>query len=192
MSERKSYQVAVIGSGAAPFIRVDESLRTSLPNVFAVGDVNGLGLLDSVAVAQARVAVGVILGKKIQFSGRWVPRCVHTDPPVASVGWSEEEAGRAGLSAVTQSETFRLVTDDEKSVVVPIPVTLKILVEAESRQILGVQAIGYHAAELVNTAAIAIRSGMTIEELSQITFVHPSLAETIQECLSKLSSISAG
>ncbi|MGA8657049.1 MAG: hypothetical protein WB586_12955 [Chthoniobacterales bacterium] len=108
------------------------------------------------------------------------------------MGWTEEEAGRAGLSAVAHSETFRLVTDDEKSVIVPIPVTLKILVEAESRRILGVHAIGYHAAELVNTAAVAIRSGMTIEELSEITFLHPSLAETIQECLPKLSSISAG
>ena len=181
-----------LGIASAPFIRVDESLRTSLPNVFAVGDVNGLGLLDSVAVAQARIAVGVILGKKIQFSQRWVPRCVHTVPPIASVGWTEEEAGRAGLSAVAHSETFWLVTDDEKSVVEPIPVTLKILVEAGSRQILGVHAIGHHAAELVNTAAVAIRSGMTIEELSEITFVHPSLAETIQECLPKLSSISAG
>jgi dihydrolipoamide dehydrogenase len=181
-----------LGIAAAPFIRVDESLRTSLPNVFAVGDVNGLGLLDSVAVAQARIAVGVILGKKIQFSQRWVPRCVYTVPPIASVGWTEEEAGRAGLSAVAHSETFWLVTDDEKSVVEPIPVTLKILVEAGSRQILGVHAIGHHAAELVNTAAIAIRSGITIEELSEITFVHPSLAETIQECLPTLSSISAG
>jgi pyruvate/2-oxoglutarate dehydrogenase complex dihydrolipoamide dehydrogenase (E3) component len=181
-----------LGIAADPFIRVDESLRTSVPNVFAIGDVNGLGLLDSVAVAQARVAVGVILGKKIRFSQRWVPRCAHTDPPVASVGWTEEEAGRAGLSAVACTETFHLVTDDEKSVLEPVPIALKILVDAESRQVLGVHAIGRHAAELVNMAAVAIRSGMTIEELSEITFVHPSLAETIQECLPKLGSITAG
>ncbi|HEY2122395.1 MAG TPA: FAD-dependent oxidoreductase, partial [Chthoniobacterales bacterium] len=80
-----------------PFILVDECLRTSVPNIFGVGDVNGFGLMDSVAVAQARVAVGAILGKKTQFSKRSVPRCAHTDPPVASVGWTEEEAVRAGL-----------------------------------------------------------------------------------------------
>jgi len=181
-----------LGIAADPFIRVDDSLRTSSPKIFAIGDVNGLGLLDSVAVAQARVAVGAILGKKIPFSQRWVPRCVHTDPPVASVGWTEEEAGRAGLSAVAYSETFHLVTDDEKSVVVPIQVRLKILAEAESRQILGLHAIGPHAAELVNTAAVAIKAGLTIEELSEITFVHPSLAETIQECSPKLASLRAG
>jgi dihydrolipoamide dehydrogenase len=175
-----------------PFIRVDECLRTSLPNVFAVGDVNGMGLMDSIAVAQARVAVGTILGKKSRFSQRWVPRCVHTDPLIASVGWTEEEARRAGLSAIAHSETFRLVTEDEKSVFEPVPVTLKILVEAESRQILGVHAIGHHAAELVNTAALAVRSGTTIEDLSEITFVHPSATETMQVCFTNLGSRSRG
>jgi pyruvate/2-oxoglutarate dehydrogenase complex dihydrolipoamide dehydrogenase (E3) component len=91
-----------------PFILVDECLRTSVPNVFGVGDVNGFGLMDSMAVAQARVAVGAILGKKTRYSKRSVPRCVHTDPPVASVGWTEEEAVRAGISIIAHSETFTL------------------------------------------------------------------------------------
>jgi hypothetical protein len=77
--------------------------------------------MDSIAVAQAWIAVGAILGKKSRFSQRWVPRCVHTDPLIASVGWTEEEAGRAGLSAIAQSETFRLITEDEKSVFDPVP-----------------------------------------------------------------------
>jgi len=98
--------------------------------------------MDSIAVAQARIAVGAILGKKGRFSQRWVPRCVHTDPLIASVGWTEEEAARAGVSAIAHSETFRLVTEDEKSVFDPVPVMLKILVEAESRQILGVTRSG--------------------------------------------------
>jgi pyruvate/2-oxoglutarate dehydrogenase complex dihydrolipoamide dehydrogenase (E3) component len=135
--------------------------------------------MDSIAVAQARIAVGAILGKKSRFSQRCVPRCVHTDPLIASVGWTEEEAGRAGLSAIAQSETFTLITEDEKSVFDPVPLMLKILVEAESRQILGVHAIGHHAEELVNTAALAIRSGTTIEDLSEMTF-HPSAVETMQ------------
>ena len=175
-----------------PFIRVDEFLRTSLPNVFAVGDVNGLGLMDSMAVAQARVAVGAILGKKTRFSQRWVPRCVHTDPQIASVGWTEEEAARAGLCAIAHTETSSLVTEEQKSVFDPVPVTFKILVDAESRKILGVHAIGHHAAELVNTAALAIRSETTIEDLDEITFVHPSAAEAMQKCSANLRSLPAG
>jgi dihydrolipoamide dehydrogenase len=172
-----------------PFIRVDEFLRTSVPNVFAVGDVNGLGLMDSMAVAQARIAIGAILGKKSRFSQRWVPRCVHTDPQIASVGWTEEETTRAGLSAIAHSETSTLVTEDEKSVFDPVPMLLKIVVEAESRKILGVHAIGHHAAEVVNTAALAIRSGTTIEDLSEITFVHPSATETMQLCSANFGSL---
>ena len=69
---------------------------------------------------------------------------------------------------------------------------LKILVEAESRQILGVHAIGHYAAEMVNTAALAIRSGTTIEDLSEITFVHPSASETMQVCSARVPSVMAG
>jgi pyruvate/2-oxoglutarate dehydrogenase complex dihydrolipoamide dehydrogenase (E3) component len=141
-----------------PFIRADEFLRTSVPNVFAVGDVNGLGLMDSMAVAQARVAIGAILGKKERFSQRWVPRCVHTDPMIASVGWTEEEAACAGLSAIARSQTFRLVTEDEKSVFDPIPVMLKILVESESKKVLGVHAIGHCAAETIQRCSAKLGS----------------------------------
>ena len=75
-------------------------MRTSCDRVFAVGDVNGLTLLDSAAVAQARVAVDTILGKNGRFSARWIPRCIHTDPGAASIGWNEDEAGRAGLDVI--------------------------------------------------------------------------------------------
>ena len=118
--------------------------------------------------------------------GAYIP--IHPLPPWDGL----EEAGRAGLFAVAHNETFWRVTDDETSVLEPVPIALKILVDAESRQVLGVHAIGRHAAELVNIAAVAIRSGMTIEQLSEITFVHPSLAETIQACLPKLGLITAG
>lgn len=107
---------------------------------------------------------------------------------IASVGWTEEEAGRAGLSAIARSETIRLVTEDEKSVFDPVPVMLKILVDSESRKILGLHAIGHYAAELVNTAALAIRSGTTIDDLNEIVFVHPSATETLQLCSANLGS----
>ena len=111
-----------------PFIPVDEQLRTSSPTVFAIGDVNGLSLLDSAAVVQARVAVDTILGGKSHFSARWVPRCIHTDPLIASIGWNEDEAGKAGLELMAHTQTFRLLTDDERSVVDPAPTFLKILI----------------------------------------------------------------
>jgi dihydrolipoamide dehydrogenase len=181
-----------LGIDAAPFIRVDDYLRTSLPHVFAIGDVNGLGSMDSLAVAQARTAVATILGKRTPYAPRWLPKCVYTNPIVASVGLTEEEAGREGLAAITHSDSFLMVTEDERSVLEPIRLMLKILVDSESRQILGLHAIGRHAAELVNTAALAIKSGITIDQLSEIIFVHPSPIEAIQSFSIRLRSLRDG
>jgi len=177
---------------AAPFIRVNDHLQTSLPHVYAIGDVNGMGSMDSLAVAQARTAVATILGKHMSYTPRWLPKCVHTNPIIASIGWTEEEAGRAGLTAITHSDSFLIVTEDELSVLEPVRLMLKILVDSESRQILGLHAIGRHAAELVNTAALAIQSGITIDQLSEIIFVHPSPIEAIQSFSVRLHSLREG
>ena len=185
-------ELETLGIEARPFVVVNDQLRTSCLTVFAIGDINGLSLLDSAAVAQARVAVDSILGNSNRFYPRWVPKCIHTDPPIASVGWSEDEAGRAGLEVITHSQTFRLVTDDEKTVVNPSPTTVKILLQAESRQILGVHVIGRQAAEIVNLASFAVRAQFTIEQLLQVPLVHPSVTEAIQECAKGLGIVAAG
>jgi dihydrolipoamide dehydrogenase len=175
-----------------PFIAVDQQMHTSCDRIFAVGDVNGLSLLDSAAVAQARVAVDAILSRDTRFSSRWIPRCIHTDPPAASIGWNEDEAGKAGLDVISHSQTFRLVTDDERTVIAPAVTMLKILLGAESRQILGVHVSGHQAAEIVNFVSVAIRSELTLEELLQVPLVHPSTTEALQDCAKGLRTIPAG
>jgi dihydrolipoamide dehydrogenase len=181
-----------LGLRPAPFVAVDEQLRTACDPVFAVGDINGLSLLDSAAAVQARVAVGTILGKKDRFSTRWIPKCIHTDPVIASIGWSEDEAGRAGVDAIAHSQTFRLVTEDERTVVTPIPTMVKLLIQAESRQILGVHVVGAQAAEIVNLASLAVRAQFTLDELLQVPLVHPSATEVFQECAKALSKVEVG
>ena len=171
---------------------MNEQLQTTCPTIFAVGDINGLSLLDSAAVVQARIAIGAILGRKEQFSARWIPRCIHTDPPIASIGWNEEDAGRAGLSVICHSQTFRLVTDDERTVINPLPTMVKILLQSESRQILGVHVVGTHAAEIVNLASMAVRAGLTLDQVLQVPLVHPSATEVFQECANGLGRIPAG
>ena len=181
-----------LGIKASPFVAVNEQLRTTCPSIFAVGDINGLSLLDSAAVAQARIAIRAILGRKDQFSARGIPRCIHTSPPIASIGWNEEEAGRAGLDVICHSQTFRLVTDDERTVVNPLATMVKILLQSESRQILGVHVVGTQAAEIVNLASMAIRAGFTLDQLLQVPLVHPSATEVFQECANGLGIIPAG
>jgi dihydrolipoamide dehydrogenase len=188
----ESLGLEALGIQSSPFVVVNEQLRTDCPNIFAVGDINGLSLLDSAAVVQARVAIGAILGHKEGFSPRWIPRCIHTEPQVASIGWNEEDAGRAGLDVIANSQTFRLVTDDERTVVTPLPTMVKILLQSESRQMLGVHVVGAHAAEIVNLASMAIRAGLTLDQLLQVPLVHPSATEVFQECANGLGRIPAG
>jgi pyruvate/2-oxoglutarate dehydrogenase complex dihydrolipoamide dehydrogenase (E3) component len=121
-----------------------------------------------------------------RFFARWVPRCIHTDPLIASIGWNEDEAGKAGLELMAHTQTFRLLTDDERSVVDPAPTFLKILIQSESRQIFGVHVIGRQAAEIVNLASVAIRCQLTLEQLLEIPLVHPSATEALQECATSL------
>jgi pyruvate/2-oxoglutarate dehydrogenase complex dihydrolipoamide dehydrogenase (E3) component len=145
--------VEKVGISVNPFVAVDEQMRTSCSRIYAIGDLNGLSLLDSAAISQARVAVDSILGKQARFSARWIPRCIHTDPGAASIGWNEDEAGRAGLDVIAHSQTFRLVTDDERTVTNQSETMLKVLIQSESRQILGVHAVGHQAAEIVSTGS---------------------------------------
>ena len=177
---------------AKPFIQVDDQMRTSCDRIFAVGDVNGQSLLDSAAISQARVAVEAIMGKHSSFSSRWIPRCIHTEPGAASIGWNEDEAGKAGLDVIAHSQTFRLITDDDRTVINPAETMLKVLIRSGTREILGVHAVGHQSAEIVNFVSVAIRSGLTLEELLQVPLVHPSTAEAIQECAKGIGTVLAG
>jgi dihydrolipoamide dehydrogenase len=172
-----------IGLPTDAFIPVNEKMATAQSNVFAIGDVNGLALLDSVAFAQARVAVETILGKSARFDLRWVPRCIHTNPPVASVGWTEKEAIAAGHEIEMLEETLRLVTDDDRSVVDPEPLQIRLVVQPETRSLLGCHAVGEKAAEIVNLAATALSTGLSVTQLVDLALVHPSASEALVRCL---------
>jgi dihydrolipoamide dehydrogenase len=72
-------------------------MQTPVESISAVGDINGIILLDSFAAAQANIAVENILGRPIRFEKRWFSQFLHTEPPIASIDWNEEEAKTAGL-----------------------------------------------------------------------------------------------
>jgi dihydrolipoamide dehydrogenase len=174
-----------IGIAADGFIPVNEKMQTAQPNVFAIGDVNGLALLDSVAFAQARVAIETILGKEARFDLRWVPRCVYTDPPLASAGWTEKEAVAAAHDVEVLTDTVRIVTDDDRSLVDPEPIKIRLVVQPETRKLLGCQAVGSKAAEIVNLAAAALRTGLSVTQLAELAMIHPSASEALVRCLQR-------
>jgi dihydrolipoamide dehydrogenase len=177
--------LGALGIDDSSFLKVDERMRLSRPGLYAVGDVNGISLLDSTAFSQASVAIDSILGRDTQFDQRWIPRCIHSEPSIASVGFTEEEAKAHGLEYLVVSDTLRLVSDLERSVVDPEPTFLKVIVDSRSRFLLGCLAVGDHAPVIVNIATIAMKSGLTVEQLLQMPLVQPSASEALMAVLRK-------
>jgi dihydrolipoamide dehydrogenase len=174
-----------LGIAVSPFVEVDSQLRTSHRHIFAIGDVNGLNMLDSSAAAQARVAVEAIRGGDTLFSARLVPRYLDTEPPAAAVGWMETDATEAGLELDAKSETVRLVTSEDRTVMEPSRTRVKLIVERHTKTVQGCVIIGNGAAEVINLAALAIQSGVTPRELERLFLVHPSVSVALQRCATK-------
>jgi pyruvate/2-oxoglutarate dehydrogenase complex dihydrolipoamide dehydrogenase (E3) component len=183
----ESLGLAELGIATTPFIEVDAQLRTDRRNIFAIGDVNGLNMLDSAAASQARVAIDAIAGGTSLFSSRWVPRYLDTDPPVAAVGWMPSEAAEAGLDVTTESETAEMVTADDKTIAHPSKTQIKIVAERSTKQIRGCVAIGNQASEVINLAALAIQSGVSTREIERLLLVHPSASVALQRCAAKFN-----
>ena len=202
-SERKAIEanLALVATGRTPnlealnlkalgvedssFLKVDERMR--LPNgVYAVGDVNGISMLDSTAFSQANVAINSMLGQERRFDHRWIPRCVHTEPSIAAVGWTEPEAAAQGIEYLAVSDSVCLMSDNERSVIDPEPTFVKVLIDAHSRHLLGCLVLGDHAPVVANIAAIAIRSGLSVEKLREMPLAQPSASEALMSTLRKL------
>jgi dihydrolipoamide dehydrogenase len=168
-----------VGLSTTGFIPVNSQMQTSVPSIFAIGDVNGVMLLDSAAYAQARVAVQTILGRPARFDAHWIPRCLHTQPPIAAAGWTAAEARAAGHDVEVISETLPLITDEDATMIEPDKNLLKLVVQSSTGLILGCQAIGSRASELINLASSAIRAGLTVHRLADLSFIHPSASEAM-------------
>jgi len=175
-----------LGIDDTSFLSVDTHMRLPRAGLYAVGDVNGISLLDSTAFAQANVAVRHIIGHPTSFDYRLVPRCIHTDPCVAAVGWTEEEAMEECVEYRTVSDTISLVSDNPRSIIDPEPTFLKVIIDSKSRQLLGCLVAGDHAPAIANTAAIAIRSGISVGDLCEFGLTQLSATEALVSTLQKL------
>jgi len=175
--------LAALGIDDASALSVDSSMRLSHPGLYAVGDVTGLGFLDSTAYSQANVAINTILGKEGRLDHGGIPRCIHTEPAIATVGWTESEAAARGVEFAVASTSLRLVSDDDRSLVDPEPTLVKVLIDPQSRTLLGCMVVGDHAAVIANIAAIAVHSKMPIDRLRDIPMAQPSAADALIHAL---------
>jgi pyruvate/2-oxoglutarate dehydrogenase complex dihydrolipoamide dehydrogenase (E3) component len=172
-----------VGLTSGAWISVNEKMQTPIESVYAVGDVNGIALLDSVAAAQADVAVRNILGTAARFDKRWFPEFLHTEPPIASIGWTEDEANAAGLEVKALAWNGPLFTDDDFSTVQREQMAIKCLLDAETDCILGCLGIGSRAAEIINLVSTAMANRVSARELANLSVVHPSATEVLVQIL---------
>ena len=186
LANSDSLRLWELGIDDTSFLDVDTHMRLPRAGMYAIGDVNGISLLDSAAFAQANTAVRHIIGHPATYDSRWVPRCIHTDPCVAAVGCTEEAAELEDFPCRIASDTIFLVSDSPRSVIDPEPTFLKLILDSKYDRLLGCLAVGDHAATIANTAAIAIKTGIKLDDLRQLGLTQLSATEALMSVLRKL------
>lgn len=174
-----SLNLADVGIEATPRgIVVDEHMQTSVPGIYAIGDVNGLIQLAHAASAQGRVALASILKdtKDLKFSKELIPSAVFTVPEAAMVGQTEEQLEEAGTEYQAHKAFYRangkaLAMEADDGLV-------KILTDKEGK-ILGCHILGAHASNLIHEVTLAMRLGATIHDIADTVHAHPSLSEIL-------------
>ena len=165
-------------------IKVNNVMQTSLPNVYAAGDVTGFSMLAHTASREAEVAVNHMLGIEDAMTYNAIPGVVYTNPEVSCIGLSEEQAAKEGieyrLCKLPMTYAGRFVAENEGLIGL-----CKILVGNDNR-ILGMHMLGNPSSEFISTAALAISNAITVEQLKRTVFPHPTVSEIIKESLFEL------
>lgn len=161
-------------------IKVDEKMRTNIPNIYAAGDVTGFSLLAHTASREGEVVVNNLTGKKDYMRYNAIPGVIYTNPEFAGVGLTEEVAKEKGikykLSNLPMAYAGRFVAENEGGIGFS-----KVLIGEEYGEILGVHMLGNPSSEMIYGAVMAIESEMTIDEMQEVVFPHPTVSEILKE-----------
>ena len=171
----------VLNRGGKPVgIKVDEKMRTNIPGVWAAGDVTGFSMLAHTASREGEVAVNNIAGKPDRMRYNAIPGVVYTNPEVAGVGLTEAEAKQKGIDytvvKLPMAYSGRFVAENEGG-----EGLCKIIVGKKYHEVLGVHMLGNPCSEMIHSACIAIEQEMTVEQLKEVVFPHPTVSEILKE-----------
>lgn len=163
-------------------ISVDEYCLTGIPNVYAIGDCNGTGMLAHVAYRQGEVAVGHITGKNDPMCWNVVPSLVHTEPEAAFVGDTVESAKAKGIDAVgvkltmNYSGLYLAENHNGKGI-------MKAVFDRKKKTLIGAVIVGGPASELITICSMMIGNEMPVERMKAYVYPHPTYAEIIKEAI---------
>ncbi|MGE5652560.1 dihydrolipoyl dehydrogenase [Noviherbaspirillum sp. UKPF54] len=166
--------VAVTDRG---FINVDAQMRTNVPHIFAIGDVVGQPMLAHKAVHEAHVAAEAAAGQKSYFDARVIPSVAYTDPEVAWVGITEDEAKAKGIKL--EKGLFPWAASGRATANGRDEGFTKLLFDAETHRIVGGGIVGTHAGDMIGEIALAIEMGADAVDIGKTIHPHPTLGESI-------------
>jgi dihydrolipoamide dehydrogenase len=194
-SEPQLYDFVLVATGRAPngkrigaelagvdvtdrgFIDVDKQMRTNVPHIYAIGDLVGQPMLAHKAVHEGHVAAEAAAGHKSFFDATVIPSVAYTDPEIAWVGVTEDEArkqGRAvGKAKFPWTASGRAIANGRDEGFT------KIIVDEETHRVIGGAIVGTHAGDLISELALAIEMGADPEDIGKTIHPHPTLGESI-------------
>ncbi len=163
-------------------IKTDEKMRTNVPNVFAAGDVTGFSLLAHTASREGEVVVNNLTGRNDVMRYNAIPGVVYTNPEVAGVGETEESAKAKGIAykvaKLPMAYAGRFIAENEGG-----SGLCKVLIGEKYGEIIGVHMLGNPSSEMIYGACMAIEQEMTLAEMQEVVFPHPTVSEIFKETI---------
>jgi dihydrolipoamide dehydrogenase len=160
-------------------VKIDEQCRTSMRNVWAIGDLTGEPMLAHRAMAQGETVTEIIAGHRRRFAPVAIPAICFTDPEVVAVGQTAEEAKRSGIETV--GAVFPFAANGRALSVEGSEGFVRVLARKDNHLILGWQAAGKGVSELSAAFCYALEMGARLEDVGAIIHAHPTLGEAVQE-----------
>ena len=183
---RRPYTEGLFAEGIAPEtergrILVNERYETSLPGVYAIGDVTGGIMLAHAASAAGRNAVRMMAGRKETEDTRWIPSCIYTEPEIACVGMTQDEAKAAEIETDSRKVLMgangkTLITGGERGYI-------RVVFEKETGKLLGAQMMCERATDMISEFTQALSAGLTVRELARVVRPHPTFSEAISDAV---------
>lgn len=162
-----------------PAIQIDDQCRTSMRNVWAIGDVTGEPMLAHRAMAQGEMVAEIIAGKHRRFAPASIPAVCFTDPEIVIAGLSPAEAETAGVDAITAS--FPFAANGRAMTLESTDGFVRVVARRDNHLIIGWQAVGRGVSELSAAFSQSLEMGARLEDVAGTIHAHPSLGEAIQE-----------
>jgi dihydrolipoamide dehydrogenase len=168
---------AGVNVNARGYIPVDKQLRTNVPHIFAIGDIVGEPMLAHKASHEGKIAAEAIAGHKVAFDARAIPSVAYTDPEIAWMGLTENEAGKQGIEF--EKAVFPWAASGRAIAMAREEGMTKLLLDKKTRRILGAGVVGVNAGELIAETVLGLEMGADMEDLGLTIHPHPTLSETI-------------